>query len=135
MWAAFSSTSPDMKVTKAFLSKQERKTRRRTRRSKGRRKEIWRDVDRGNSEKDQKKGREKLCKGGHSSSSSKVRGGYDIEPYSIYPGRGGGGPAGERPEREFEVESVIGGDGFVVVSLRMVDTPGILTKDFWKGHK
>ena len=37
---------------------------------------------------------------------------------------------------EFEVESVIDGDEFIVaVGHRMVDTPGILTKVFGKGHK
>ena len=60
--------------------------------------------------------------------------GYDIEPYSIYQGK-----VEESCWRdlsgEFEDESVIDGDEFIIVSHRMVDTPGILTKDFGKGHK
>ena len=52
-------------------------------RRKGRR-EIWRDVDRGKLREGPKE-RKNSAKGGHSSS-SKVRGGYDIEPYSIYKG-------------------------------------------------
>ena len=36
----------------------------------------------------------------------------------------------------FEVESVIDGDEFIAdVSLRMVGTPEILTKDFGNGHR
>ena len=85
-----------------------------------------------NSEKDQKKGKT-LQRG----TLFIIEGawGYDIEPYAIYSGRGGGGPAGERPEREFEDESVLDGDELIAVSLRMVDTPGILTKDFGNSHK
>ena len=55
VWAAFSSPSPDMKGTKAFLNKKEERPRGEN--EKGRRWEIWRDVDRENSEKDQKKGK------------------------------------------------------------------------------
>ena len=36
---------------------------------------------------------------------------------------------------KFEAESAIDGDEFIVVNLRMVDTPGIHTKDFGEGHK
>ena len=45
-----------MEVTKAFLSKKKKDP------EEGR-KEIWRDVDRGNSEKDQKKGRKNSARG------------------------------------------------------------------------
>ena len=86
MWAAFSSTSPDMKVTKAFLSKKKDPEEE----EEGGKKEIWRDVDRGKLREGPKEG--KTLQG----TLFIIEGawGYDIEPYSIYPGRGGG-PAGE----------------------------------------
>ena len=82
-----------MKVTKAFLSKK-KKDQEENKEEEGK-KEIWRDVDRGKLREGPKE-RKNSARGGHSSS-SKVRGGYDIKPYSIYKGRGGGGggPAGE----------------------------------------
>ena len=74
-----------------------------------------------------RKERRNSAKGGHSSS-SKVRGGYDIEPYSIYKGEEEEVLL-ERPEREFEDESAsLMEMSSIVVSLRMVDTLGILTK-------
>ena len=53
--------------------------------------------------------------------------GYDIEPFSFF--------KGEKeillePERKFEVDSVINGDEFTIVNLRMIDTPAILPKVF-----
>ena len=127
VWPAFSSASPDMKVTKEFLSNKKDKEENEDKEEEGKEDEIWRDVDRENPERDQKE--EKLCKG----TLFIIEGawGYDIEPYSIF--------QGEKeillePERKFEVESVIDGDEFIVVNLRMVDTPRILTKDFWEGE-
>ena len=58
--------------------------------------------------------------------------GYDIQPYSLY--------SEEEeillePERVFEVTSVVDSEEFVMVTLKMVDTPPILTKVFGKGSK
>ena len=58
--------------------------------------------------------------------------GYDIEPYSIF--------QGEKeillePERMFEVVSVVDGDEFTVINLKMVNTPTILEKVFGKRRK
>ena len=64
-----------------------------------------------------------------------MRGGYDIEPYSIFQGEEDEVLL-ERPERVFEDESIIDeGEFIVVVSHRMVVTPGTLTKVFGEGHK
>ena len=53
--------------------------------------------------------------------------GYNIQPYSLY--------SEEEeillePERVFEVTSVVGSDEFAMVTLKMLDTPPILTQVF-----
>ena len=74
MWAAFSSTLPDIKGTKAFLSK--KKDPEENEEGKGRK--IWRDVDREELREGPKE-RKNSAKGGHSSP-SKVRGATTSSP-------------------------------------------------------
>ena len=95
MWAAFSSTSPDMKATKAFLSMKKKDPEENKEEGKGRRKSGG-TLTRENSEKDQKK--EKLCKGAHSSS-SKVRGATTSSPIRFTKGEDEEEVLLERPER------------------------------------
>ena len=111
VWPGFSSTSPDMNTTKAFLSR--------------------RNDAQENEEDDYSDGKsgskKELCKG--TLFIIEDAWGYDIEPFSIF--------KGEKeillePERKFEVVSVINGDEFTVVNLKMVDTAVILKKIFGK---
>ena len=92
-WAALTSTSPDLKATKAFLAR-------------------W-------------------------TSTGKAAGtlfviedswGYDIQPYSLFPGKA---EIIIEPGHQFTVKSVIDAEGITIVTLSMVDSPGI-QQDAWK---
>ena len=61
--------------------------------------------------------------------------GYCIEPYSIYQGEEEEVLLERDLSGEVEDESVIGGGEFIVVSLRMVDTPGDSHKGLWEGSQ
>ena len=134
MWAAFSSTSPDMKVTKAFLSKKKKD---RPGRERGGRKGEGKSGGTltGGKLREGPKERKNSARG-HSSSSSKVREATTSSPIR-FTSAGWRRSCWRDLSGEFEVESVIDGDEFIVaVSHRMVDTPGDSHKGFWgKGHK
>ena len=103
-WPGFSSTTPDMNTTKAFLTNM----------------------------RDEREGEER--DGGEDETTMKgtlfvieEAWGYDVQPYSIF--------SDEEeillePERVFEVTSVVDSDEFVMVTLKMLNTPLILTKVF-----
>ena len=98
MWAAFSSTSPDMKDTKASLSKKKKDSEENEEEEgNGRRRKIWRDVDRGKLREGPKEGKNS-AKG--DSSSSKVRGAMTSSPIRFTQGEEEEVLL-ERPEREF----------------------------------
>ena len=56
--------------------------------------------------------------------------GYDIQPYSLFPGEE---EIILEPERQFEVDSVVPGDGLTVINLKMLDTPLVLPEVFGEG--
>ena len=98
-WPALSSTSPDMKTIKIFLTgKPNRKTNRKNR-----------------------NGTLFIIEDGW---------GYDIQPYSLFPGEA---EILLEPERQFRVLSVIQAEDVDVITLKMLDTPISLTKIFGAG--
>ena len=116
-----------MRITKAFLSKKKDPEEENEEEGKS-----GGTLTGENSEKDQKKGK-KLCKG-DTLHHRRCVGLRHRAPFDL--------PRARRRRScwrdlsgEFEDESVIDGDEFIAVSLRMVETPGILTKDFGEGHK
>ena len=56
--------------------------------------------------------------------------GYNIQPYSLFPGET---EILLEPERQFKVTSVIQAEGLIFISLHMLDTPLALTKVFGTG--
>lgn len=108
-WPAFSSTTPNMKTTKAFLTKQVRET------------ENEVELEDG----------EQLIDG-----NTQLNGtmfviedawGYDIQPYSFYQDEE---EILLEPGQQFRVEGVVDGDKFTLITLKMIDTPQILPDRF-----
>ena len=58
--------------------------------------------------------------------------GYDIQPYSLFPGEA---EILLEPERQFKVMSVIQTDAINIISLKMLNTPLALPQVFGEGNK
>ena len=58
--------------------------------------------------------------------------GYDIQPYSLFPGEA---EILLEPERQFKVLSVIPPTDLTVINLKMLDTPLALPQVFGEGRK
>ena len=107
-WPGFSSTTPDMNTTKAFLTNM----------------------------RDEREG-EEMCDDEEVTMKGTLfiieeAWGYDVQPYSIFPDEK---EILLEPEREFEVTSIVDGDEFVTVTLKMLKTPLVLTKVFGKSKQ
>ena len=108
-WPAFSSTTPNMKTTKSFLTKQVR--------------EKGNDVELDDGEQ--------LVDGDMQLNGTMFviedAWGYDIQPYSFYQDEE---EVLLEPGQQFRVESVVDGDKFTLITLKMVKTPQILPDRF-----
>ena len=58
--------------------------------------------------------------------------GYDIQPYSLFPGEA---EVLLEPERQFRVTSVIEAEGLTFINLQMLDTPLSVPEVFGEGRK
>ena len=121
MWPGFSSTSPDMSVTKTFLAH-----------TRSERNEMDSEEKSDGSEPikvrggNKKEGGEEVTLKGTLFIIEEAWG-YNIQPYSLY--------SEEEeillePESVFEVTSVVDSDELTIVTLKMLDTSPILTKIF-----
>ena len=113
-WPRFSSTSPNMNVTKNFMEKMIKE-------------HESSNIKRSNN--DDNINKDVTLKGALFIIEDAW--GYRIQPYSLY--------SEEEeillePEREFKVTSIVDSNEFLMINLKMLDTPLILTRIFGKGR-
>ena len=138
VWAGFSSTSPDMNTTKAFLSSSTKEG--------NQEEEDEGDSGKGHASSEMVEPAEsaegiEMEKNGDKEGKESTCGtlfiiedgwGYNVQPYSRYPDEE---EILLEPEREFEVTSVTDSGDLLLVTLKMKNTKPILKKVFGEGHK